>query len=43
MLDEKFWYLSAIKETCEAKEAGRLKNIFVEERDQLIVFVGKAQ
>ena len=40
---EKVWYLSAMKESREALEAGRLKNLGVEERDQLIVVVGRAK
>ena len=42
-LAEKLWFRSAMKETITALEAGRLKNLNVEEKDGLIVVAGRAK
>jgi len=42
-LAERLWFLSTMKETNAAREAGRLKNLCVEEKDRLIVVTGRAK
>ena len=42
-LAERLWFLSAMKETVEAQQAGRLKSLCIEEKDRLLVVTGRAK